>query len=169
MLVSFASLIDTSFARRLFPGLSDGMWPRTGTKTVAAGNVYRTKEGIHAPFWRPPRRARRSLPAGERASIAFPSSHVQLGCKPPTSFRNRSTPLFRRSLQIACLSACARATTGRCHDAPPIGRPPRRLTALLPPAPNSQNGTDAIFRSFGLLVTRHLSLVTAFLIATPRN
>src|SRR5690348_336944 len=107
--------------------------------------------GTHSTFARP---------SCARTNLSLPSS-------PP--FFCRLTRYSPRSLQNACLAAPLRATTGRCQHAPPIRRPPRRLTALLPPAPNSQNGTDAIFRSFGLLVTRHLSLVTAFLIATPRN
>src|SRR5690348_9393865 len=53
---------------------------------------------------------------------------------------HHSTLIFRRSLQIAWPLNPVRATTGRCHDAPPT-RLPRRLIQRPSPAPYSQNGT----------------------------
>ena len=108
-------------------------------------------------------------------AIAFSHFGFEAPCLQPRSLipfavdHCHSPLIFPRSLQIACLAPALRATTGRCHT----NNSSRQLAAspsrrgFIPR--NSQNGTEAIIRRSCQLVTRHSSLDTAFLIATPRN
>lgn len=91
-----------------------------------------------------------SRATGTRDAPHDPALHLSLtSLSPCPLFLASSPPFFCRltlcsphSLQNACFAAPLRATTGRCHDAPPIRRLPDRLTQPPSRAPNSQNGTD---------------------------